>query len=501
MFKRLLTDTGIWLAATLICYLWRVVANKSDVGSYPILFLCLWVLWLLVGLLCRKYRHSYKEAWFWQEIVSLVVTGGVVMLIAAIVIPYLPYHFSLHVVLWMVGIVMMVDAVYILLQHYVKYALNMTNIVPMPDVERENAQVKREDEKRSAESIETIHQAVLELTTEEDYQLLIDKAHIDSRRTKIVATHDRFAFLQIPTYQYGTLVDLTLLNDAKGINRRFCLVNQKLPDNGHYVCCYRPQEYVKSKILSSYPKGINYIVYTGWFFFRRVCPRMLLMSRLYYDVTKGRKRTLSKTEVLGRLYYCGFEVDEVVPMGHIEYVFAHRHSQPYPQEQMKVYGPLIKLPRVCKDKEIKYFYKMRTMHPYSEYIQQYVFAQRGGMNIADKADDDWRITHWGRLMRKYWLDELPMIINWLRRDVKLVGVRPLSQTMFEQYPKDLQDKRTRCKPGLIPPFYVDHPKTFDELYASENKYLDEYFCHPLWTDTKYFFLTMRSILFKKMHSA
>ncbi|MBQ7191387.1 MAG: sugar transferase [Paludibacteraceae bacterium] len=210
---------------------------------------------------------------------------------------------------------------------------------------------------------------------------------------------------------------------------------------------------------------------------------------------------LSKAEVLGRLYYCGFEVEKIVPMGHIEYVFARRHSQPYEQEQLKVYGPLIKLPRVCQYKQMVMFYKLRTMHPYSEYIQKYVFDRRGGMNIADKSDDDFRITSWGRFFRRYWLDELPMLWNWLKGDVKLVGVRPLSKTMFDTYPADLQEKRTQCKPGLIPPFYIDHPKTFEELCESENKYLDEYFRHPWLTDCKYFFLTMRSILFKRMHSA
>ena len=174
---------------------------------------------------------------------------------------------------------------------------------------------------------------------------------------------------------------------------------------------------------------------------------------------------LSKTEVFGRLYYCGFEVDEVVPMGHIEYVFAHRKMQPYPQEQIKIYGPLIKLPRICKNGEIRFFYKFRTMHPYAEYIQDVVFDEQGGMNIADKANGDWRISSWGRFMRKYWLDELPMLINWLKGDVKLVGVRPLSQAMYNKYPKDLQEKRIKARPGLIPPFYIDHPKTFDELFA------------------------------------
>ena len=500
MGKKIVSDCGLWILASVGCVLWRLVAAKSSIVNYVVLFAIMMAAWVLLGFCTRKYQRSYKDLWFWQEMLSLILTGGVLMLIVTFALPRLPYGFSLTVTLWTIGNVMMLDACVILAKHYWKFAMNMT-IPPMVIEQRADAVCSIPDEKRSPESIETVHQSVLSLTTEEDYQMLLTKAHLDSRLTKVVANRDRFSFMQVANYHYTTLVDLTLLNDAKGINKRFCIVNQKLPDEGRYVCCYRPQEYIKSKILSSYPKGINWVVYVAWFIYRRVIPRMLLMSRLHYDLTKGRKRTLSKTEVLGRLYYCGFEVDEIVPMGHIEYVFAHRHSQPYEQENIKLYGPFIKLPRVCKNKEIRYFYKFRTMHPYSEYIQKYVFDQRGGMNIADKSDDDWRITSWGRFLRKYWLDELPMLINWIKRDVKLVGVRPLSRTMFDQYPKELQDKRTLCKPGLIPPFYIDHPKTFEELYASENKYLDAYLQHPIRTDIRYFFMTMNAILFKKMHSA
>ena len=403
-------------------------------------------------------------------------------------------------IVWVVAIGLAAELVLIVLRHYWRYATNMD--VPAMQIEqRENAVVKQPDELRTAESLETIHQAVLSLTTEEDYQLLLEKAKLGSSQTKIVANRDRFSLLQLPDYQYATIVDLTLLNDAKGINRRFCIVNQKLPDNGRYVCCYRPQEYIKQKILTTYPKGINWVVYFFYFLRKRVIPRLLLTSRLYYDITKGRKRMLSKTEVLGRLYYCGFEVEDVVPMGHIEYVFCRRHMQPYPQEQFKRYGPLIKLPRVSKGGEIVYFYKFRTMHPYSEYIQKYVFDEGGGMDIADKSSNDWRITSWGRVFRRYWLDELPMLINFFQGKIKLVGVRPLSRTMFNEYPQYLQDLRTQVKPGLIPPFYIDHPKTFDELFASEEKYLRAYLEHPLKTDIQYFFRTVNSILFKKMRSA
>ena len=497
--RRIIVDLLVWVVAALLCMLWRWVADKSEIASYWALFGVLAALWVLVGFMVQLYR-SYKDTWFWQSMVSLMADAAILIGLCIWVLPRLPYNLSPRVAMWTILIVGAIETVVVLIEHYWKYATNMT--VPVMTIEqRKNAHVTREDAKRSKASIESIHQSVLSVTTEADYYMLRKKARLDSMQTRVVCNRDMFGLLQLPDYQYATIVDMTLLNDMRGINKRFCIVNQKLPDEGRYVCCYRPQEYIKQKMLARYPKGINWIVYAAYFWTKRVWPRLTLTSRLYYDVNKGHKRMLSKTEVLGRLYYCGFEVDDVVPMGHIEYVFAHRHSQPYPQEQIKVYGPLIKLPRVCKNKEIKYFYKMRTMHPYAEYIQKYVFDARGGMDIADKSNDDWRITNWGKIARKYWLDELPMLINWFKGDVKLVGVRPLSKTMFETYPEWLQDKRTKCKPGLIPPFYIDHPDTFEELFASEDKYLTEYLAHPVRTDIKYFFLTMRSILTRKTHSA
>lgn len=499
MLRSIIKDLILWIIASVVCILWRVIASKSGINAYWVLFAAMMGVWMLLSLVFGKYR-SYKVTWYWQDMLALVAIVGIEIGLSYIVLPKLNFGLSPVVASWTVAIVAVIDFVIILFVHYWKYAQNLT-VPPMKIEKRAEAQCTREDEQRSQTSLETVHQAVLSLTTEEDYQLLLHKANLGSRQTKVVANRDRFSFMQIPDYQYKTLVDLTLLNDAKGINRRFCIVNQKLPDKGLYVCCYRPQEYVKQKLLNRYPKGLNWIIYAFWFFVRRVIPRLMLSSRLYYDLTKGRKRMLSRTEVLGRLYYCGFEVLDEIPSGHIVYVFARRHSQPYPQEQIKVYGPIIKLARVGKNKQLVHFYKFRTMHPYAEYIQKYVFDKRGGMSIADKSEDDFRITSWGKIMRKYWLDELPMLINWVKRDCKLVGVRPLSQTMFNQYPKDLQDKRTRCKPGLIPPFYIDHPNDFESLFVSENKYLDEYFEHPIKTDLKYLFMTIHSILFGKMHSA
>ncbi len=495
--RRITIDLFIWIIAALLCVLWRWVADKSEIVHYWALFGVLAVLWVVIGFAVQLYR-SYKETWLWQSVLSLIADAGVLIGLCWWVLPQLPYSLSPKVAMWTILMVGAMETVVVILEHYWKYATNM-NVPVMQIEQREHAQVTRPDEKRIKSSIEAVHQSVLSVTTEIDYFMLRKKAKLDSTQTKVICDRNPFSILQIPEYQYATIVDMTLLNDMRGINKRLCMVNQKLPDEGQYVCCYRPQEYIKQKILNRYPKGINWIVYSFYFLQKRVWPRLLLTSRLYYDVTKGRKRMLSKTEVLGRLYYCGFEVDEIVPMGHIEYVFAHRHSQPYPLEQIKVYGPLIKLPRVCKNKEIKFFYKMRTMHPYAEYIQKYVYDTYGTKD-GDKAANDFRITTWGHIFRSLWIDELPMIINLLKGDMKLVGVRPLSKAKFDTYPEWLQDLRTQSKPGLIPPFYVDLPKTQEEMFESEARYLRAYLEHPIRTDWRYFWKAFYQIVFKRARS-
>ena len=247
MIKRILNDCLLWIIAAVACILWRLLAAKEQIFSYLGLFIGLMMMWILVGLIFLKYRNSFRETWLWKEVLSLLLTSAGVYVAARFVVPMLNFPFSMLVVQWTVLLVTIMNFVMILATHYWKYALNMT--VPMMQIEqRENAVVKREDAVRSPESQEAIHQSVLSITTEADYQLLLERANLNNRRTKVVANRDRFSFVQIPDYQYDTLVDLTRLNDAKGINKRFCIVNQKLPDEGRYVCCYRPQEFVKEKI-------------------------------------------------------------------------------------------------------------------------------------------------------------------------------------------------------------------------------------------------------------
>ena len=140
------------------------------------------------------------------------------------------------------------------------------------------------------------------------------------------------------------------------------------------------------------------------------------------------------------------------------------------------------------------------MNPYSEYLQNYVYDNYN-LKEGGKFKNDFRITAWGKFLRKYWLDEIPMIFNLLKGDLKLVGVRPISKQYFDLYDDDLKNLRNKHKPGLIPPYYADLPKSIEEIIESEKKYLLSYEKHKFKTDTVYLYKAMRNILFNKARSS
>ena len=93
-----------------------------------------------------------------------------------------------------------------------------------------------------------------------------------------------------------------------------------------------------------------------------------------------------------------------------------------------------------------------------------------------------------------------MFLNVLKGQLKLVGVRPLSEQYYELYDPNLREMRIKYKPGMVPPFYADMPKTLEEIQESERRYLEAYDKHPFRTDWKYFWKVMGNILFRHKRS-
>jgi len=70
-------------------------------------------------------------------------------------------------------------------------------------------------------------------------------------------------------------------------------------------------------------------------------------------------------------------------------------------------------------------HKVRSMYPFSEFLQKQIFDANGLVGTG-KFKNDFRLTEYGKFLRKHWIDELPQIYDWLHGDIKLVGMRATS---------------------------------------------------------------------------
>lgn len=341
-------------------------------------------------------------------------------------------------------------------------------------------------------------QLIIKETSQNTFAYISKHIDVESVGSLIVATTTAFNIeKQFPT-SFQSIVNLKRVNDFRWINKFFEAVNFKLEDGGHFMGSVETYSLRKQRILKKYPPIINWGIYTIDFFLRRVSPKVWGLKKIYFFMSRGQNRVISKAETLGRLYSCGFEiVEESYFEGKFHFIVKKIKDPVF--DYNPTYGPFINLKRYGKNGKIIKVYKLRTMHAYSEYIQKYVYDKYGS-STGDKADNDFRITTVGRVFRKLWMDEWPMLINLVKGDIKLFGVRPLSLHKFDTYPKDLQEIRMKHKPGLVPPFYSDLPTGPMGLIDSERVYLEKYEKHPWRTDWRYFWKAFDNIVFKRARS-
>lgn len=331
------------------------------------------------------------------------------------------------------------------------------------------------------------------------YDFLLQHVDLSNATNLLLDTTTRFNLIKEARDDFKAIVNLKRINDIRYVNKFFEAVNAKLPVGGTFIGCVETKNLRKKRILGKYPIGINYIAYSIDFVVKRVMPKLRCTRKLYFFLTRGQNRVMTRAETLGRLISCGFEIKEEKKISGRLYFVVEKVGDPkFPEDP--TYGALVRLRRVGKDGKLFNVYKLRTMHPFAEYLQDYVYKQNE-LQEGGKFKDDFRVSTLGKIFRKLWIDELPMLRNLLKGQMKLVGVRPLSEQYFNLYSEELQQKRIKYKPGLVPPFYADMPKTMDEIMASEMKYLEAYEKSPFKTDWKYFWMAFNNIVFKKARSS
>jgi len=92
--------------------------------------------------------------------------------------------------------------------------------------------------------------------------------------------------------------------------------------------------------------------------------------------------------------------------------------------------------RLGKDWKEIMLYKFRTMN-----------SQKTEDGLSCSPKNDKRITHVGKYLRRYKLDELPQLFNVLRGDMSFVGPRP-ELPKFVEYYSDIYKEILKIKPGI-----------------------------------------------------
>lgn len=496
----IIVDLILVSVAFLISSLFKPTKTSYYLELYFIPFIVFITLWMVASVYFKKYSSKGKE--FSPMARSIFLSNASTLaMVTILMFVFYKFNFSRIIVFGTVGFATVLEYVVFGAWYLIRQS---HEIVDEPIKFKKKKQpfaipfIAEAEKPVELARKRTIKNSIVEEFGEGVYAYFSSAINLASEKTLIVSTTTRFNIDNQPSHFFNAIVNLKRVNDIRYINKFFESINDKLPKGGIFICMGETKNLRKARILRKYPPVFNYIYYTFDYIIKRVFPKFALTKGIYFFLTRGENRVITRAELLGRLYSCGFEVLDHEFIGNHVCVISRKVKLPaYDLEA--TYGPLIKLKRIGKGgKEIK-VYKMRTMHPYAEYLQEYVYNMHS-LEQGGKFKDDFRVSTLGRIMRRLWIDELPMIINLLKGELKIVGVRPLSKHYFSLYTKELQEKRIKFKPGLIPPFYVDNPKTLEEIMASENKYLDACVRHPIWTDFRYFFIAVFNIIFKRYRS-
>ena len=299
---------------------------------------------------------------------------------------------------------------------------------------------------------------------------------------------------------FKNIICLNKINDIPQINKYFESINEKMNVGEILIGCLETFTARKERIWANKVPILKEFYFGFEFIVKRIIPKLDFTKEFYFKFTKGKDRLLSKAEGLGRLVSCGFKIMDFKSINGLVYFVVQKEREPY-FDKNPSYGPIYAMPRLGRNGKIIRVYKFRTMHPYSEYLQDYMIKAYGYAE-SGKPANDFRVPSWGKVMRRFWLDELPQLINVLKGEMNLVGIRPVSQRYFQDIPKEMQKLRLTQKPGCIPPYVsLNRSGNVMSVLQSEKEYLEEKIRNPYTTDAKFFLKALYNIIFMHKRSA
>jgi exopolysaccharide biosynthesis polyprenyl glycosylphosphotransferase len=136
--------------------------------------------------------------------------------------------------------------------------------------------------------------------------------------------------------------------------------------------------------------------------------------------------------------------------------------------------------------------KFRTMFEDAPERQQRLEAENEAGGALFKLRDDPRVTHFGRVLRRFSIDEVPQVLNVLRGQMSLVGPRPLPLRDYELL-EPWHRKRYLVLPGMTGLWQIAGRSdlSFDDLVRLDFYYLENW---SIWLDISILLRTIPAVL-------
>lgn len=147
--------------------------------------------------------------------------------------------------------------------------------------------------------------------------------------------------------------------------------------------------------------------------------------------------------------------------------------------RLKLGSPAIfKQPRPGLDGKVFYVYKFRTMTDERDEDGEFL-------------PDEFRLTPFGKVLRKLSLDELPQLLNVLKGDMSFVGPRPLLVEYLPLY-NERQARRHEVRPGITGWAQVNgrNAISWERKFEYDVWYVEN---QSLWLDFKILLLTVKKV--------